>query len=127
MTLINNTAIKLNITDDPIYMKVSEKRVFPVLLHIPVDSTLDVKFDVELPMNDSAVITFLGLRVTGSGKNLAGYGKSDELETTVKSTQNTTQINKVYCSLGIVTNTGSHYTLPSNRKTCREWWSLLIT
>ncbi|XP_041348817.1 uncharacterized protein LOC121368242 [Gigantopelta aegis] len=109
MTLINNTGIKLNISDDPIHMKISERRVFPVLLYIPTNSTLDVKFDVDLPVNDSAVITFLGLRVQGSGKNLVGYGKYNDVEITQKSTQNTTQINKVYCSLGIVTNTGYTY------------------
>ncbi|XP_067685457.1 uncharacterized protein [Haliotis asinina] len=107
MTLSNDTAIKVNVTEDPLYMKINEEKTIPIQLIIPPFVTTIVKFDVDLPVNDSAVMTFKSIKVTGSGINLAGYGYSEELTITEKSTRNTSQIDKAYIDMGIVTNAGS--------------------
>ncbi|XP_048244377.1 uncharacterized protein LOC124135259, partial [Haliotis rufescens] len=115
MTLLNDTAIQVNVTEDPIYMKINEERTIPIQLIIPPYVTTIVKFDVDFPVNDSAVMTYKSLKVTGSGINLAGYGYSDELTITEKSTYNTSQINKIYVDMGIVTNTGSTHRIDNQQ------------
>ncbi|XP_055958297.1 uncharacterized protein LOC126827499 [Patella vulgata] len=108
LTLSNTSVISLNSTfPSPIPMTIAEVQILPILVSIPPFTVSKVQFDVDLPVTPtSASITFKSLKIVGSGPNTCKYGYEEDFKITTVSSQNTTQINKVYVDMGIVSNIG---------------------
>ncbi|ESP03565.1 hypothetical protein LOTGIDRAFT_171361 [Lottia gigantea] len=105
-TLTNATAINVNRTT-PIVMTIAQVEKIPVILNIPPFTVSRVQFDIDLPMSPtSASMTFKSLQIVGSGQNLCRYGYTEDFKITEHSTMSTTQINKVFVDMGIVSNIG---------------------
>ena len=100
--------MKLNITDLILEMTPGESRKLPLLVTVPANYTAKGIFDVETPLNETAVMTITSVRLISAGKNLACMDKrtDEEYKATLNSTQGTSQMDKLYLDLGIVSNTG---------------------
>ncbi|KAK6175217.1 hypothetical protein SNE40_013725 [Patella caerulea] len=108
LTLTNASVISLNSTvASPIVMNIAEVKTIPILISIPPFTVSKVQFDVDLPVTPtSASITYKSLKIVSSGPNLCKYGYEEDFKITTVSSQNTTQINKVYVDMNIVSNIG---------------------
>jgi ribosomal protein S2 len=49
--------LAINVTADPIIMAIAERLVIPVVVTVPANSTVDVFIDVNVPVDESAVMT----------------------------------------------------------------------
>nr|KAG5686353.1 hypothetical protein BaRGS_008367 [Batillaria attramentaria] len=106
-TLVNGTIVQTNASfTSPQCVAPGTVTTFPVLVSIPPYVTSLVNMDLKLDVNQSACMTFLEARLLGVGSNLQGFGKDYDMTCTPNSTMDSTQMDAVECSFGVVTNPG---------------------
>ncbi|KAL8587122.1 hypothetical protein ACOMHN_026090 [Nucella lapillus] len=106
-TLSTNTLIKTNSSEPtPLCLTPGDVRTLPIVMTVPSFSTSLVRMDVKMDFDLSACMTYREMRLVGVGRNLKGFGKDYDLQCTPKSSNGTTQMDTVVCSLGVVTNPG---------------------
>lgn len=79
----------------------------PMIVTVPANDTYPALVDIALPVNESAVLTVSDIRVTSPGRNIVCFNiTAANLTAIYNSSLATTQKDKAYLDLGIITNSG---------------------
>ncbi|KAK3803023.1 hypothetical protein RRG08_008394 [Elysia crispata] len=103
----NSSGILLNSSESTIIMPIASTEVLPLVFMIAPFSSSRVFLDVQMPVNTSAIITFMSFKIVRAGRSFSRL--MDFLDSATEKLIygfNTTQITKYDLDLGIITNTG---------------------